>query len=60
MYKLQINLRVRVKYHKAEQIELLSREGCQPKWHVTGVLALINRDNASRPSSNVCLLLINL
>jgi len=60
MYKLQLNLRVRLKYHKAKQIELLSRESCQPKWHVTGVLTLINRDKAPRLSSNVYLLLINL
>jgi len=60
MYILQLNLRMGVKYHKAEQIELLSRKGCRPKWHVTGVLTLINRDKASRLSSNFYLLLINL
>lgn len=60
MCKLQLNLRVRVKYHKAEQIDLLNREGCLRKWIVTGDLTQTKRGNASRLSSNVYLLLINL
>jgi hypothetical protein len=58
--KLQLNLRVRVKYHKAEQIELLNREDCQRKCYDNGFLTLTKHENSSRFSRNVYLLLINL